>query len=427
MAHVRMENMAPGLAMNDKVQVDQIREYLGGLTPQARASLLVEIERMLLYGEAVPGADIMLKELRAEFRKTGLSSDRAGNPSRYFFKPIEALFVDRPPELANAGQISRGSLSPIWEWINQSLLPAMAGDYCEKMKRAIVTNNAQEARQMSAGFQNKVIKSLEAALSSRQGMEGVRSGLGRYTSSRASFDDLKKIVSALRIGDAIVAFGEALPPKIENFEGETFAKARGLLDAFATKHPDAMPFALTIVIKRLKTPWQLIHFATGMARGKNAGDIEATRYAISVPMVLDQLDDKRIALKQAVRNNRIPIAKEILTEVYDIEHALRTRIGQIDASDWGRRLDELMTAIDDDLQAEFRTLPANTGHVLGARTLRRHSAPGLLTSLMRRSRDALVGGATRVEGLFGLGQRSAGGPTEPSAPVKPRVEKINLR
>src|SRR4051812_36807052 len=78
------------VTMNDAASVDRIRKYLGGLTPQARASLLVEIERMLLYGEAVPGANVMLAELRAEFRKAGLSSDRAGNPSRYFFKPIEA-------------------------------------------------------------------------------------------------------------------------------------------------------------------------------------------------------------------------------------------------------------------------------------------------------------------------------------------------
>lgn len=414
--------------MNDATSVDRIREYLGGLTPQARASLLVEIERMLLYGEAVPGAHLMLTELRAEFRKAGLSSDRAGNPSRYFFKPIEALFVDRPPELANSGQISRGSLSAIWEWINHSLLPAMAGDYCEKMKRAIVTNNALEARQIAAGFQTKVIKSLEMTLSSRQGIDSVRSGLGRYTSSRASFDDLTKIVLALRLGEAIVAFGEALPPKIDNLEGATLAKARDLLDAFASKHPEAMPFALTIVVKRLKTPWQLIHFATGMARGKDdAADIEATRYAISVPMVLDQLEDRRIALQQALRNNRIPIAKEILKEIYDIDHALKKRIGRLESSNWGRRLEELMIAIDDDLQAEFRTLPENVGHVLGARTLRRHSAPRLLASLVRRSRDALLEGAARVEGLFSPRQRPARSPTDPSTPAKPRVEKISRR
>jgi hypothetical protein len=160
---------------------------------------------------------------------------------------------------------------------------------------------------------------------------------------------------------------------------------------------------------------------------EGASDVAATRYAITVPMVLDFLDDKRNALKQALRSNRIPIAKEILTDIYAIEPALRTRIGQFDKSDWGRRLDELMTAVDDDLQAEFRTLPENTGHVLGARTLRRHSTSGLLTSLVRRSRDALVESATRVEGLFGLGQRSAGGPTEASTPATPRIEKINGR
>ncbi len=394
--------------MNDKISVDHIRVYLGRLTQQARASLLVEIERKLLYGEDVPGSDIMLAELRAEFRKSGLSNDRAGNPSRYFFKPIEALFVDRRPELANSGQISRGSLSAIWEWINQVLLPTMASDYCEKMKRAIATNNSHEARQIVAGFQSKVIKNLEATLASRQGIEGVRSGLGKFTSSRASFDDLKKIMSALRFRDALVALGEALPPKIENLEGETLAKLRGLLDAFVAKHPEPMPFALTIVATRLKAPWQLIRLATEATRGKNAGDIVSTRYAMSISMVLDHLDGKRMALNHALKSNRILIAKDCLADIYDIEHALRG-ISRLDESDWGRRLDELMTAIAADLHAEYQKLPENTHHVLGGRTLRRHHpAPGFVTYLARKSRDALVGGVAYCRGLLDRGHRSAG-------------------
>jgi hypothetical protein len=259
--------------MKETIPVDQVRKYLASLTPQARASLLVEIERKLLYGESVPGADLMLAELRAEFRKSGQSGDRAGSPSRYFFSPIEALFVDRPPELVNSGQISRGSLSAIWEWINQILLPTMARDYCDQMKRAIVLNNAQEAKSISAAFQFKVVKYLEATLGSHQGIEGARSGLGKFTTSRASFDDLKKI----------------------------------------------------------------------------------------------------------------------LAEIYDIEDALRVRIDGLDKSDWGRRLDELTRAVADNLQAEFQTLPENTRHVLGSGTRQRHcSAPGFLTNLVRRSRDAIT-------------------------------------
>jgi hypothetical protein len=375
----------------ETIPIDRVRGYLANLTPQARASLLVEIERKLLYGESVPGADLMLAELRAEFRRSGQSSDRAGNPSRYFFSPIEALFVDRPPELVNSGQISRGSLASIWEWINQILLPTMARDYCDQMKGAIVLNNAQEAKNISAAFQSKVLKYLEATLGSQQGIEGARSGLGKFTTSRASFDDLKKIMAALQVRDALVAFNAALPAKIENLEGETLARARGLLDAFAAKHPQAIPFALTMVMKRLKTPWQVMHFATDTARSKKAGDIETTQYAISIIMVLDHLDDKRIALNHAFKGNRIPIAKEILADIYDIENALRARIDRLDKSDWGRRLDELMKAVANDLQAEFQTLPENTRHVLeaGARH-RRPFAPGFLTSLVRKGRDALA-------------------------------------
>jgi hypothetical protein len=394
--------------MNDKIPVDEVRTYLGRLTPQARGSLLVEIERKLLYGEDVPGSDILLAELRAEFRKSGQSSDRVGNPSRYFFKPIEALFVDRRPELAHAGQISRGSLSAIWEWISLTLLPAMAGDYCEKMKQAILANNAQEARLIAAGFQSKVSKSLEVILATPRGVADVRSGLGRYTSSRGSFDDLTKIMSALRARDALAAFGEELPPKIENLAGEMLAELRVLLDAFVAKHPEVMPFALTIVATRLKARWQLIRLATEAARGKSIGDIAATRYAISISMLLDHLDDKRTALSHALKGNRIPIAKDILAEIYDTEHALRG-ISRLEESDWGRRLDGLMAAIAGDLQTEFQTLPENTHHVLGSRTLHRdHSVPGLVTSLARKSRDTLVEGAAYCRGLVGRGHRSAG-------------------
>ena len=139
------------------------------------------------------------------------------------------------------------------------------------------------------------------------------------------------------------------------------------------------------------TPWQLIHIATKAARSKDAGDIAATRYAISVAMVLDHLDDKRVALNHAMKTNRVAIAKDILTDAYEIEHALRVGIDRLEKSDWRPRLDKLMAAIATDLQTEFQTLPEKIHHVLGSRTLRRHqSAPGPLAFLLRKGRDALT-------------------------------------
>ena len=377
------------MTAGNEIQADRIRQYLGHLTLQARSSLLVEIERMQMYDEDISGFEMILSELRAEFRKSGEPNIRIGNPSRYFFKPIEALFVDRSPERANSGQISRGSLAPIWEWINHNLLPSMARDYCEGMKQAILKDDQNKAKLIVPGFQSKVVKCLEGMLASEQGTADVRTGLGKYTGSRASFDDLKKILLALRLRDAIVAFNDGLPSKIDNLEGDSLAKIRRLLDSLARDHPEATPFALTMVTKRLKTQWQLIRLATKLVHSKNPVEIAATPYAISVQMVLDNLDDKRIELNHALKSNRIQVAKDILTDIYDIEHALRVRIDRLDETDWGRTLASVMAAVASDLQTEFQTLPG-LHHVLGSHTLHRHHAePALLASLIQKGYDLI--------------------------------------
>jgi hypothetical protein len=300
----------------------------------------------------------------------------------------------------NFGQISRGSLAAIWEWINQDLLPSMARDYADTMKRAIAANNPRQVQQVAAAFQNKVFKYLESTLAAADAAEHARAGLAMYTSSRAAFGDLTKMLCVLRARDALAEFNKALPVKIDKLENEKLAESLVRLDAFRAKHADAMPFALTMVAKRLKTPWQLIRLATTPARSKAATDIAATPYAIAVSMVLEQLDERRLALRHALKANRIPIAKDILTEIYNIERALQVSIDLLDESEWGRQLAELMEAIAAMLEVELRTLPGNLQHVLGSRSLRgRDSLADRLTSLAYKGRDALTGGASYCKKL----------------------------
>ncbi len=376
------------------IEADRIEEYLKKLTPMARGNLLTELERLEACGEEMPGSEEILATLRAEFRMDESTQARAGNASRYFFAPLEPLLIDGAPEHANSGRILRGSLAPIWEWISRDLLPTMARDYAKEINELIAADNQRAALRVAATFQTKIIKSLENTLGSPDGADQARIKLATYTASHAAYGDLGKMLCVLRARDALAKFNEVLPATIKKFDDARVLKITQLLDGFGKNHPDALPYALALVANRLRTSWQLIRLATKAAPSKQATDIAATPYAIVVPMVLDRLEDKRLALRVALRNDRVLDCRNLLRDIYDTEYALQVRIDALEESDWGKRLRDLMNSIAVLVDAEVSRFPPNVGHVLGSRRLRSYqSLAGRLTYLAWKGRDALTGGA----------------------------------
>jgi hypothetical protein len=383
-------------------EIDQLTEFLQKLTPLSRSCLLSELERLELCGIDMPGSAEIQAKLRAEFRKDGSTQARATNPSRYFFAPLELLLIDGAPEHANAGRISRNTLTPIWEWICRDLLPTMARDYVKAINDQVTANNPKEVLKIATTFQVKVLKVLENTLASAESTELARGKLAQYTASRTAFDDVKKMQQVLRASDALSKFNEKLPATIAKFDDGQVAQITARLDAFRKAHAEAVPFALTLVARRLKTSWQLVRLATKAAASKSAADVAATPYAGVVHMVLDRLDDKRLALRIALRNNRVLVARDLLTDIYDTEYALKVRIDGLEHCEWGVRLQQLMDAIAALVSAEVSRFPANVGHILGSRRLRSHDTlGGKLSYLAWKGRDAVQDGAAAFRKLIG--------------------------
>ena len=277
-------------------QADRLWDFIQRLTPLSRSCLLSELERLEHCGVDMPGSADIQARLRAELGKDGSPQTRASNPSRYFFAPVDDLLIEGAPEHANSGRIARGSLGPIWEWITRDLLPTMARDFNAQMKDLIAADKQREAKQAATAFQIKVVKSLENTLGSPEAVEQTRARLAAYTAARSAYGDLVKIMGALRARDALAKFDAALPVKISKFDDALVQKLTQLLHELRKQHADAAPFAIALIARRLKTPWQLIRLATKAAPSKNAADIAATPYAIAVSMVLDRVDDNRAAL-----------------------------------------------------------------------------------------------------------------------------------
>jgi hypothetical protein len=383
------------------MQVDKIWDFLQRLSPLTRSCLLTELERLELCGVDVPlSADIQAK-LRAELGKDGSPQNREAQPSFHFFAAIEPLLNDGAPEHPNSGRIPRCSLVPIWEWMNRDLLPTMARDFNAQIRPLIGTDRQKELKQAVSVFQTKVVKYLENTLSDPTAAQMTRAKLATYTAARSTYGDLVKIMNALRARDAIAKFNKALPEKFARFDNGEVAKMTALLNSLAKANAEAVPFAIALIGRRLKTPWHLIRLATKAAASKSAADVAAAPYAIAVSMVLDRIDDGRSALRIALKQNRVLIARDLLTEIYDTEYALKVRIDQFDQSEWGVRLQASMDAIAELVAAEVSRFPAQVGHVLGSRRLRSHdSLAGKLTYLAFKGRDVVMDGAAYCKRLI---------------------------
>jgi len=383
-------------------EIDRLSEFLQRLTPLSRSCLLSELERLELCGIDMPGSSDIQAKLRAEFRKDGSTQARATSPSRYFFAPLELLLIDGAPEHANAGRISPNTLTPIWEWICRDLLPTMARDYIKAINDQVTANNPKEVLKTASIFQTKVLKVLENTLASAESTEFARAKLTQYTASRTAFDDVRKMQQVLRAGDALPKFNEKLPEKIAKFDDGQLAQITAQLDVFKKSHPDALPFALALVARRLKTSWELVRLATRIAASKSVADVAATPYACVVHMVLDRLDDKRLALRVALKHNRVLVARDLLADIYDTEYALKVRIDGIESCEWGIRLQQLMDAIAALVSAEVSRFPSNVGHILGSRRLRGNDTLGdKLSYLAWKGRDAMQDGAAAFRKLIG--------------------------
>ncbi len=384
------------------MQIDRIWEFVQRLSPLTRSCLLAELERLELCGVEMPGSADIRAKLRAEFRKDGSSQNKEAEPSFHFFLALGPVLMEGAPDYDSPGRIPRGSLAPIWEWTTRDLLPTMARDFNTQMRGLIgADNKKKDLLQAVSVFQTKVVKYLENTLSDPTAAQMVRAKLGSYTSARSAYGDLVKMMTALRAREAIAKFNKALPERFAKFDNAETAKMAALLDAFRKDHADAVPFAIGMIGKRLKTPWHLIRLATRAAASKSAADVAATPYAIAIPMVLDRIDDGRRALRIALKQNRVIIARDLLADIYDTERALKKNIDQLDASEWGVRLQELMDAVAALVAAEISRFPADVGHVLGSRRLRNQdSLAGKLTSLAFMAGDAVTTGAAHVKKMI---------------------------
>jgi hypothetical protein len=357
--------------MAEGLPVERLRTYLQELTPEARALLLGELERARLRGDVVPGADVVLAELRPVLRRAGREPLRIGNPARLFFRPLEPFLVDHwPGEAMPPGRIERGALAPIWDWLCRDLMAERAKAYADQASALLLSGDATGAERLARTFQDLAAQQISNLLTRVECDEKDKRRIASQVGTPHALHNLEALLVALRYRDALALIAARLPARIRNLADEQLENVAMLLQAQAATKPDALIFALVLVADRLTAPWQLVRLAVKSAQSDVAARVRESPLALAVTCVFATMRDILWGLRTAVKEGRFAECAVFLKNLHDAVRGVRTEMDLSSDSVWSRELAALRADASDLLKTEIEAVP---GHV---RRLLRRLSPG---------------------------------------------------
>ena len=180
---------------------DKLRAFLRELKPGARAMLIAELERGLLQGTDMPGAELVLAELRRSLREGQSKSARFGDPARLFFQPIEPFLVDDGPDHKHRGRIARSALEPLWLWLGNTLMPEEAKAYAEQVEQALMAGDTDKAEHQARTFQDRAVARITQMLERADDKEHRR--LNAQLGTSRALDDVQALRGILNSRDGL--------------------------------------------------------------------------------------------------------------------------------------------------------------------------------------------------------------------------------
>jgi hypothetical protein len=352
--------------MADGLLVERLRQYLKDLHPDARALLMAEIERGLLRGDDMPGAELVLQELRRDARDMPRAK-RPGNLARLFFQPLEPFLVDDTAAHQHPGRIARETLDPVWDWIGRDLMPGEAKAVTEQVAAAFERGEVERAEQLAAGFQDRTVTRIEEALNAAANDEKIRRRLAAQIGTQHALEDATAVMTVLKARHALATFGARLPGHIKVLDGAMTGDVKTLIDSPAAGGPRLFLYALVMTMSRLASPWQLIRLATRAAGSDSVTRISETKYSVAVEIVFAEIERMTGELKAELRSGRGLATGALLKGIHDAARGMRTEIDLTHDSPWSRRLAALRTQVADLLKGEIEGLNGRVRRLLRPR------------------------------------------------------------
>jgi hypothetical protein len=389
------------------VPAERLRAYLRDLKPEAQALLVAKLERGALQGVQIPGADLILQELRPALRRAVQRLDRIPSPARLFFKPVEPFLVDAAYGRILLGRIERTSLAPLWDWLCRDVLPQHAKIYSDRVTEKLLRGDEGAAATLASTLQDQAIREIATWLESARSDDRARRRLLGQIGTPRALQEAQTLHQVLSYRDLLWRFAARLPAKIKNLGDEQAGNLVGLLQHTVTDKTEVLLPALILVMNRLATPWQLIRLATKAAESDVAARVLESPYAAAVDTVLAEISVMIEAVREMLRTARVTDALPVLKDIHDAIRGVRSEMDVSGDCPWGRELARLRSCISDVLTVEIENTPGQVRRLLRPRTMKEIEGPSALDLLdvaEAEARIELVDACRRYAGELAINQ-----------------------
>lgn len=344
--------------------VERLRQFLRELSPGARSLLIGELERSVLRGDDIVGADLVLQELRRIVREQRDSAPRIDDSARLLFKPLEPFLVYDRGDHKHPGRISRSSLDALWNWIRRDLLPKDTDVLVEGVSAAIDAGDQARTERLARNFQDRVAAAIEANINGDDGDGRVRRKILQQIGTPRAGEDLTTLKCALKGRDVLASLSKRLPLQIGNLANAQLDECKALIEGAAARDGELFLYALLTVMNRMAAPWQLIRLGVRAAGSDTAARVADTHYAVAVNIVLAELDRMVAELREDLRSGQGVAVGALLKTIHDSTRGLRTELALPVGSTWGRALAAQRTQISDVLRTEIESMPRRVRQLL---------------------------------------------------------------
>jgi hypothetical protein len=350
--------------------VERLREFLRALSPGARSMLVGELERSVLRGEEVAGADLVLQELRRILREQRDDAHNIDQSAQLLFKPLEPFLVDDRGDHQHPGRVARSSLEALWNWVRRDLLPDGANAMASDISKAMLDGDQAKIERLTRIFQDRVAAAIEASYSAAAEDERLRRRVLQQIGTPRAAEELATLKCTLKGRDVLASLASRLPLQIGNLANDQLDQCQALIEGAAGRDGELFLYALLTVMSRMTAPWQLIRLGVKAAGSDTAARVAETNYGVAVNIVLAELERMVAELREDLRTGQGIAVGSLIKTIHDSARGLRTELALPVDSTWGRALAAQRTQISDLLRAEIESMPGRVQRLLRPRAPR---------------------------------------------------------